>query len=248
LLFLGNNWQMKDVLHLCGMNRRILLAEDEEHLLKTIRLNLELEGYDVLAVIDGSSAVRAFEPGGFDLVILDVMLPLMNGFEICQAIRKQDTAVPVLFLTAKAAGEDKVQGLRIGADDYLTKPFNLEEFLLRVQNLVKRSNRQSAPASVSQQFTFGQNRIDFATYEAFGNGKAWPITKREAELLRLLIDKKGEVVSRDLILETLWNDDALPTARTIDNYILNYRKYFEENPRNPRHFHSVRGVGYKFTE
>ncbi|MCU0433741.1 MAG: response regulator transcription factor [Bacteroidia bacterium] len=230
------------------MKRRILLAEDEEHLLKTIRLNLEMEGYDVLAVIDGSSAVRAFEPGGFDLVILDVMLPLMNGFEICQAIRKQDTAVPVLFLTAKAAGEDKVQGLRIGADDYLTKPFNLEEFLLRVQNLLKRSTRRAHEPQLSPQFTFGRNRIDFATFEATGNGKTWPLTKREAELLRLLIDKKGEVVSRDLILESLWNDDALPTARTIDNYILNYRKYFEENPRNPRHFHSVRGVGYKFTE
>jgi two-component system, OmpR family, alkaline phosphatase synthesis response regulator PhoP len=239
---------MEDVLQFCDMNRRILLAEDEEHLLKTIRLNLELEGYDVLAVIDGSSAVRAFEPGGFDLVILDVMLPLINGFEICEAIRKQDTAVPILFLTAKSTGEDKVQGLRIGADDYLTKPFHLEEFLLRVQNLVKRSNRQTAAVPASQQFTFGPNRINFATYEASGNGKTWPITKREAELLRLLISKKGEVVSRDLILETLWNDDALPTARTIDNYILNYRKYFEENPRSPRHFHSVRGIGYKFTE
>ncbi len=232
----------------CGMKRRILLVEDEEHLLKTIRLNLELEGFEVLAVIDGSSAVRAFEPNQFDLIILDVMLPLMNGFEVCQAIRLQDTLVPVLFLTAKSSGEDKIQGLRIGADDYLTKPFNLEEFLLRVHNLVKRSTRSSNDPQPLTVFRFGNNQIDFSTYEAGGNGKIWAITKREAELLRLLIERKGEVVSRDEILEALWNDDALPTARTIDNFILSFRKYFEENPRNPQHFHSVRGVGYKFTE
>ncbi|MGL5892300.1 MAG: response regulator transcription factor [Bacteroidia bacterium] len=229
------------------MKRRILLVEDEEHLLKTIRLNLELEGFEVLAVIDGSSAVRAFEPNQFDLVILDVMLPLMNGFGVCQAIRRQDTLVPILFLTAKSTGEDKIQGLRIGADDYLTKPFHLEEFLLRVHNLVKRSSRSSEPVSLTV-FRFGENYIDFSTYEAGSNGKVWSITKREAELLRLLIDRKGEVVSRDEILEALWNDDALPTARTIDNFILSFRKYFETNQRNPQHFHSVRGVGYKFTE
>lgn len=229
------------------MEKRILLAEDEENLLKTIRLNLELEGYSVVSAIDGDSAIRAFEPGEFDLVILDVMLPLVNGFDICSAIRKQDSTVPILFLTAKSEGEDRVRGLKLGADDYLTKPFHLEEFLLRVNNLVKRTPRKQG-MNLMGQYTFGPNRINFASFEATGNGQQWSLTKRETELLRLLISRNGEVVSRDEILEKLWSDDAQPTGRAIDNYILSFRKYFEENPKEPRYFHSIRGVGYRFTE
>jgi two-component system alkaline phosphatase synthesis response regulator PhoP len=229
------------------MEKRILLAEDEENLLKTIRLNLELEGYSVVSAIDGESAIRVFEPGEFDLVILDVMLPLVNGFDICSAIREKDTSVPVLFLTAKAEGEDRVRGLKLGADDYLTKPFHLEEFLLRVQNLLKRSVRKEG-VNLMATYSFGSNSINFGSYEASGNGQNWSITKREAELLRLLISRNGEVVSRDEILEKLWRDDAQPTGRAIDNYILSFRKYFESNPKEPRYFHSIRGVGYRFTE
>jgi two-component system, OmpR family, alkaline phosphatase synthesis response regulator PhoP len=229
------------------MEKRILLAEDEENLLKTIRLNLELEGYTVVSAIDGDSAIRVYEPGEFDLVILDVMLPLVNGFDVCAAIRAKDKSVPVLFLTAKAEGEDRVRGLKLGADDYLTKPFHLEEFLLRVQNLLKRSPRKEG-MNLMGQFSFGPNKINFASFEAHGNSQSWTLTKRETELLRLLISKKGEVVSRDEILEQLWSDDAQPTGRAIDNYILSFRKYFEENPKEPRYFHSIRGVGYRFTE
>jgi two-component system, OmpR family, alkaline phosphatase synthesis response regulator PhoP len=228
------------------MKKRILLVEDEENLLKTIRLNLELEDFSVTSAIDGASAVRIFESGEFDLVILDVMLPVLNGFDVCEAIRKTDKEIPVLFLTAKATGEDKVKGLRMGADDYITKPFNLEEFLLRVHNLLRRSRRASAPAS--EVYAFGENKVNFSTYEAAGGSGSVTLSKREVELLRLLTDRKGEVVSRDEILEKLWKDDALPTARAIDNYILNFRKYFESNPREPRHFFSIRGVGYKFVE
>lgn len=228
------------------MKKRILLVEDEENLLKTIRLNLELEDFSVTSAIDGASAVEIFETGEFDLVILDVMLPMLNGFDVCAAIRKKDRDVPVLFLTAKATGEDKVMGLRIGADDYITKPFNLEEFLLRVHNLVRRSRRPATPAS--DVLTFGSNKVNFSTFEASGAGGNVTLSKREVELLRLLTERKGEVVSRDEILEKLWKDDALPTARAIDNYILNFRKYFESNPREPKHFFSIRGVGYKFVE
>ncbi len=228
------------------MKKRILLVEDEENLLKTIRLNLELEDFSVTSAIDGVSAVEIFETGEFDLVILDVMLPMLNGFDVCAAIRKKDRDVPVLFLTAKATGEDKVMGLRIGADDYITKPFNLEEFLLRVHNLVRRSRRPATPAS--DVLTFGSNKVNFSTFEASGAGGNVTLSKREIELLRLLAERKGEVVSRDEILEKLWKDDALPTARAIDNYILNFRKYFESNPREPKHFFSIRGVGYKFVE
>jgi two-component system alkaline phosphatase synthesis response regulator PhoP len=229
------------------MQKRILLVEDEENILKTIRLNLELEGYQVVSAIDGDSAIRAFEPGEFDLCILDVMLPIVNGFDVCAAIREKDKSVPVLFLTAKGEGEDRVRGLKLGADDYLTKPFHLEEFLLRVQNLLKRSQRKEG-VNLMAQFSFGDNQINFASFEAKGNGQNWSLTKREAELLRLLISRNGEVVSRDEILEKLWKDDAQPTGRAIDNYILNFRKYFESNPKEPRFFHSIRGVGYRFTE
>ncbi|CAN5764244.1 response regulator transcription factor [soil metagenome] len=228
------------------MKKKILLVEDEENLLKTIRLNLELEGYSVISAIDGGSAVIVFESDDFDLVILDVMLPVLDGFGVCEAIRKNDTEVPVLFLTAKATGEDKIKGLRIGGDDYITKPFNLEEFLLRVQNLLRRSKRKET--ALSESFSFGKNKVNFATFEANGINGDVTLSKREVELLKLLLQKKGEVVSRDEILEKLWNDDALPTARAIDNYILNYRKYFEANPREPKHFFSIRGVGYKFIE
>ncbi len=229
------------------MEKRILLAEDEENLLKTIRLNLELEGYAVVSAIDGASAIRAFEPGEFDLVILDVMLPLVSGFDICTAIRDNDKSVPVLFLTAKAEGEDRIRGLKLGADDYLTKPFQLEEFLLRVQNLLKRSTRTEGMNLMSS-YSFGSNTIKFASYEAVGNGQSWSLTKREAELLRLLISKKSEVVPREEILAKLWKNDVQPTGRAIDNYILSFRKYFEANPKEPRYFHSIRGVGYRFTE
>jgi two-component system, OmpR family, alkaline phosphatase synthesis response regulator PhoP len=228
------------------MKKRILLVEDEENLLKTIRLNLELEEFSVTSAIDGASAVEIFESGEFDLVILDVMLPVLNGFDVCAAIRKKDRDVPVLFLTAKSTGEDKVRGLRIGADDYITKPFNLEEFLLRVHNLVRRSRRPATPAP--EVLTFGKNKVNFSTFDASGEGGNVTLSKREVELLRLLTERKGEVVSRDEILEKLWKDDALPTARAIDNYILNFRKYFESNPREPKHFFSIRGVGYKFVE
>lgn len=229
------------------MKKSILLVEDEENLLKTIRMNLELEGFEVISAIDGLSAVEIWQPYKFDLIILDVMLPGIDGFAVCEAIRKKDRELPILFLTAKSHGEDKIRGLKLGADDYLTKPFHLEEFLLRVHNLVKRSKRQDLHLDAPR-YQFGDNTIDFATFEASGKGKSWQLSKREIDFLKLLIEREGQVVSRDVILEELWKDDEQPTARAIDNYILNFRKYFEENAREPRHFFSIRGVGYKFVK
>jgi len=229
------------------MNSRILLVEDEENLLKTIRLNLQLEGYEVICAIDGASAVRIFESGGFNLIILDVMLPLLDGFMVCELIRKKDKDIPVLFLTAKSTGEDKIRGLRIGGDDYMTKPFNLEEFLLRVEILLRRSSKKEKSVLLDE-FSFGKNNINFITFVAIGVNGTISLSKRELELLKLLIERKGEVVSRDEILEKLWGNDAFPTSRAIDNYILSFRKYFEINVRSPIHFFSIRGVGYKFVE
>ncbi len=229
--------------------KKILLVEDEEHLLKTIQLNLEMENYAVTTAITGYEALKEFRKDSFDLIILDVMLPEMNGFDVCEEIRKENTKVPVLFLTAKASSNDRIQGLKIGADDYLTKPFNLEELLLRVEILIRRSLPVVNETKELNNYSFGGNEINFITYQIKDfNGNKLDITKREIALLKLLISRKGEVVSREEILTEIWGTDVFPTSRTIDNYILAFRKYFEKNQKEPKHFHSIRGVGYKFTD
>ncbi len=227
---------------------RILLVEDEEHLLEAIKLNLELEGYQVTAVTDGKKALKSFKEERFNLIVLDVMLPEMNGFQVCETIRLENSEVPILFLTAKNTNEDRVNGLRKGADDYLVKPFNLEELILRVGILIKRGLK-SAEVSALNTYTIGEKEINFGSFELSSkDGTKITLTKKETMLLKLLIERKGQVVSREQILETVWNYDRYPSTRTIDNFILSYRKYFEDDPRNPRHFHSIRGVGYKFTD
>lgn len=212
-----------------------------------IRLNLELEGYTVIGATSGTEALERFSEQPFDTVVLDVMLPGISGFDVCTAIRRTDTRTPILFLTAKNTPTDRVQGLKIGADDYLAKPFNLEEFLLRVQILVRRKAEalgQSTPDSLAH---FGNNEVNFATFEIRGvHGLEKTLSKKEIGLLRLLIDRNNEVVSRKEILDTVWGYDKYPSERTIDNFISSFRKYFETDPRKPVFFHSVRGVGYKF--
>lgn len=227
------------------MNKRILLVEDEEGLQDTIKLNLELEGYEVSAVDNGKVALEEFARKRFDLVILDVMLPEVDGFTICQTIRLENTKVPILFLTAKSSAEDRIFGLKIGGDDYLTKPFNLDEFLLRVQGLLKRSSPEATKEINS--FAFGNCNIDFESYSITSiKGEEIQLSKREMKLLRLFVDRRNEVLSRETILETVWGYDVFPSTRTIDNYILAFRKYFEKDPKDPQHFLSVRSVGYKF--
>lgn len=231
------------------MITRILLVEDEENLLKTIKLNLEIEGHNVTTCNNGRDALKEFRSARFDLVILDVMLPEIDGYTICRTIRLENMLVPVLFLTAKNTSSDKIAGLKIGADDYLTKPFNLEELLLRVQNLIRRGAQSTTIAPSNAIFKFGVNEVNFSTYEITTiNGEKQVLSKREIQLLKLLIDRKNEVVSREDILKTVWGYDIYPSTRSIDNYILAFRKYFESNQRNPIYFHSVRGVGYKFTD
>lgn len=223
---------------------RILLVEDEENIREAVKLNLELEDYEVVAVDNGKEVPDTFKGQHFDLVILDVMLPEVDGFQLCEQIRLHDVEVPIMFLTAKDTAADRIQGLKRGADDYLTKPFNLEELLLRVKILLRRSN-QGKSTSLTQ-FSFGGNQVNFQTYEAVGQQGAFRLTKKEAMLLKLLIERKNEVVSRQQILQAVWGYDVYPSTRTIDNFILSFRKYFEENPKKPHFFQSVRGVGYKF--
>ncbi len=223
---------------------RILLVEDEENIRDVVKLNLEMEAYEVVATSNGKEALRIVQEQHFDLLVLDVMLPEVDGFQICEQVRLTNRDVPILFLTAKDAASDRIAGLKKGADDYLTKPFVLEELLLRVQNLIKRSSRD--PEFTPDVYAFGGNRINFATYEAEGNPGTFTLTKKEAMLLKLLVDRRNEVVSRQQILQSVWGYDVYPSTRTIDNFILSFRKYFEEDPRNPEFFLSVRGVGYKF--
>ncbi len=227
----------------------ILLVEDEENLHETLKLNLELEGYNITSCFDGAQALKTVAKEYFDLIILDVMLPEIDGIVVCETIRLTNSEVPILFLSAKNASVDRVLGLKKGGDDYLTKPFNLEELLLRVSKLIKKGEKIANKESVVDFYEFGNNKIDFKASEAFNrNGESIELTKKELMLLKLLIENKNEVVTREKILQSVWGYNVYPTTRTIDNFILNFRKYFEEDSRNPRYFHSARGVGYKFTD
>lgn len=227
----------------------VLLVEDEENLHDALKLNLELEGYEITSAFDGNQALQKIQQEYFDLIIMDVMLPGVDGITITENIRLQNNDVPILILSAKNTSADRVQGLKKGADDYLTKPFNLEELLLRVQKLIEKNKKLQDKDFIGDTYSFGKNIIDFKAQEIITRkGERIQISKKEAMLLKLLIENKNEVVPREKILQAVWGYNVYPTTRTIDNFILNFRKYFEEDSRNPKFFHSVRGVGYKYTE
>ena len=229
--------------------KSILLVEDEENLHEALKLNLELELYEVTSAFDGPQALKSIQQEYFDLIILDVMLPGMDGIDVTESIRVQNNQVPILILSAKNTSADRVLGLKKGADDYLTKPFNLEELLLRVQKLIDKNKKMQDRDNLGDSYSFGKNTIDFKAQEAVTrNNKRIQLSKKETMLLKLLIENKNEVVTREKILQTVWGYNVYPTTRTIDNFILNFRKYFEEDNRRPKYFHSVRGVGYKYSE
>ena len=226
------------------MKKRILVVEDEKDLADTIKLNLELEDYHPIVVHDGLDAIAAFKEQSFDLVILDIMIPSVSGIEVCENIRLQDSTTPIMFLSAKGRSEDRILGLKKGGDDYLTKPFNLEELILRIDNLITRNETNSSKSIIS--YSFGNNSVDFDSYEAVGKQGKFTLTNKESLLLKLLIENEGEVVSRERILQAVWGYSVYPSTRTIDNFVLAFRRYFEEDQKNPQFFISLRGVGYKF--
>lgn len=229
--------------------KSILLVEDEENLHEALKLNLELEGFSVTSAYDGVAALNAVQGEYFDLIILDVMLPEMDGINVTETIRISNNEVPILILSAKNSSADRVLGLKKGADDYLTKPFNLEELLLRVNKLIDKNKKLQDKSSIGDNYQFGGHSVDFRAQEAtLANGEKVALSKKETMLLKLLIENKNEVVAREKILQSVWGYNVYPTTRTIDNFILNFRKYFEADSRNPRYFHSVRGVGYKYAE
>ncbi|WP_207497043.1 response regulator transcription factor [Aridibaculum aurantiacum] len=227
----------------------ILLVEDEENLHEALKLNLELEGYEITSAYDGNEALKAVKDEYFDLMILDVMLPHVDGISVAETIRLSNTELPILILSAKNTSADRVLGLKKGADDYMAKPFNLEELLLRVEKLIKKNKQLQEKETIGDTYRFGNNEVDFKAQTAITFSKqAIELSKKETMLLKLLIENKNEVVTREKILQSVWGYNVYPTTRTIDNFILNFRKYFEKDSRNPQFFHSVRGVGYKYAE
>ena len=228
------------------MLNKILIIEDEKSLLDTLTLNLQLENYEVYPLNTGTNAIDSINKIKPDLILLDIMLPHISGTDIYKEMLKQNINIPTIFLTAKNNIKDKIEGLKLGANDYITKPFDLEELLLRINIVLKHSVNKNEIQSI---YKFNKCEINFATYVVLKiDGKTESLSKREIALLKLLIENKNTVISRDFILEKLWNKDENPSSRTIDNYILNFRKMFELNQKIPTYFLSIRGVGYKFND
>lgn len=226
------------------MKHRIAVVEDEESLAEMIKLNLELDGFEVVHFSDGIEANNSFKTDlSYDLLILDVMLPGMDGVKICKNVR-ESSQIPILFLSAKGTTSDRIEGLKAGGNDYLPKPFDLEELLLRVAVLTNFKNNDE------EEIEIGDYLVNFKTFAVrdLKLNTEQTLSIKEINLIKLFYEKEGEVVSRAEILDKVWGKDQFPTTRTIDNYILQLRKIFEKNPKEPNYFHSIRGVGYKFTK
>ena len=228
----------------------ILIVEDDRHIAEGIQLNLKLQGYDVVIAPDGVAGLNQWKELRPDLVILDIMLPGIDGLSILQGIRLEDERLPVLILSAKGDPPDRIKGLSLGVDDYLTKPFNLEELLLRVERLLKRgewNQENGAPVSPSlESYRFGDNRIDFRTHSARCHLGEISLTEQETKVLKLFIAHRGRPLSRDKLLQIGWGYSRKTSTRTVDNFIVRFRKYFEPDPRNPVYFKSLRSIGYLF--
>jgi DNA-binding response OmpR family regulator len=237
-----------------SVKKRILIIEDEDHIAEGIKLNLELHGYDVAIASDGVSGLKEWKTYEPDLIVLDIMLPGIDGLTILQNIRLEDERIPILILSAKGDLDDKIKGLSYGVDDYLSKPFHLEEFLLRTERLLKRSvwsKEQKDPKeddglSLPQTYKFGDNVVDFDRCVADCRKGVIRLTGQEVKLLKLFISNRGKPLSRGKLLEVGWGYTKHTTTRTVDNFIVRFRKYFEDNPKRPVYFKSLRSVGYIF--
>jgi two-component system alkaline phosphatase synthesis response regulator PhoP len=226
------------------MKRRVLVVEDDEHLADGIQINLKLEGYEPVVVEAAEPALQIWKQGGVDLILLDVMLPGMDGFELCRRIRQAGDRVPILFLTARSRDEDRIRGLEEGGDDYLTKPFNLRELLARVKGIFRRQEWYREQP-VTDELAIGDCRVNLTTYQVDTPGGRFELKEKEAMILRLLAERKGEPVDRSTIINRVWGYDAFPTTRTVDNFILSLRKRLEADPASPKHLLTVHGVGYR---
>lgn len=224
------------------MKARILIAEDEPNMRLGLKDNLEFESYEVELAIDGKQALEKARAGSYNLILLDVMMPEMSGFDVCKKLRKEEINTPIIFLTAKGEEIDKVLGLELGADDYIIKPFSLRELLARVKAVLRRT--ETVVAS-EENITIGNITFDFQRYEAFEYGKPIKLSHKEFEIVHHLWGNRNTVVSRDQLLKEVWNYDSQPTTRTVDNFILKIRQKIEENPNSPKFILTVHGAGYK---
>lgn len=225
---------------------RLLLVEDEEGLVLTLTDRLRSEGFDVTSAADGKAGFEIAQAGRFDLMILDVMLPKKNGYDICRDLRQKGIATPILMLTAKGETIDKVLGLKLGADDYLTKPFEMIELLARIEALLRRPSIQAANGGGKETFRFGEVQVDLRRAEVKKNDEPVELSAMEFKLLQFLIENRGDVHSRDHLLDEVWGYDAMPSTRTVDVHIAWLRQKLEENPRHPNFIQTVHGFGYKF--
>ena len=228
---------------------RVLVVEDDPHLAAGVTENLRAEGYQVSTAADGEQALAWLAVHSCALVVLDVMLPGVDGFTVCRTLRGRGDSTPVLFLTARGDPADRVDGLEAGGDDYLAKPFHLQEFLLRVRAILRRWDwyHSASATAATAVLSFGGNEVDFRAFRArTWSGETQELTEKEAMILKVLAEHSGEIVSREDLLERVWGYDVFPSTRTVDNFILRLRKRFERDPANPCHFLTVWGVGYRF--
>ena len=226
----------------------ILLVEDEETLARGLEYNLSSEGYSVTLANDGKDALKLLHSKKFDLIILDIMLPYVNGFDIAQQIRNNDQQLPLLFLTARTGIKDKIKGFELGADDYMTKPFHLEELLLKIKGMLRRKAWYREFSGEKPVYRFGLNEINFESLKGKSDEKEIQLTLHEAMLLKYLIEHKNVAVSRKELLDKVWNISSEIETRTVDNFIVRLRKYFETDVDNPTYIKSVRGIGYIFVD
>lgn len=225
---------------------KILLVEDEENLAIGLEYNLSEEGYIVKHAKDGKEAIDFYQKDSYDLIVLDIMLPYLNGFEVAKLIRESSPQIPILMLTAKTKTEDKVRGLQIGADDYLTKPFHLEELLLRIEGMLKRKQWYAKSADEIPTYSIGDTTINFENLTCTKDQETFQLTQIEAMALKYLIERKGTIVTRKELLENVWHITTDVETRTVDNFIARLRKYFEPDVTKPKYIKSVRGSGYIF--
>ncbi|MFO7935630.1 MAG: response regulator transcription factor [Bacteroidales bacterium] len=223
--------------------KTILIIEDDISILRGLKDNLEYEGYSVITETNGKKGLEIALQKKIGLLLLDLMLPGLNGYEICRKVKQKKPSLPVLMLTARGSEMDKVSGLDTGADDYITKPFSLPELLARIRASFRRITNES---TVPEIFTFGNIKLDFNKLQAFNGDKEISMSAREFDILEYLIRHEGEAVHRHDLLNEVWGYEAMPTTRTVDNFILDLRKKLEQDPAKPRHILSVRGVGYRF--
>ncbi|NQT77415.1 MAG: response regulator transcription factor [Bacteroidetes bacterium] len=223
--------------------RSILIIEDDVSILRGLKDNLSFEGYSVLTSPDGQDGLQMAIENQIDLLLLDIMLPGINGYDICRRLKKEKPELPIIMITARGTEIDKVAGLDLGADDYITKPFSIPELLARVRAVFRRTHAGSKDIA---KYSFGDVSLDFKKFQALINDIEVKLSSREFAIMKYLIEHEGEVIHRHDLLDKVWGYDVIPSTRTVDNYILELRKKFEKDPTNPKHITSIRGAGYKF--